>query len=81
MKCSAILYCSTKTTQTLPRTSRLWVLFWGLRSAVDVSVPDIANLFQILSTLAGYEEITVVFEPITKVEMNNYWMMLFGRSW
>ena len=57
------------------------VLYWGLLCTVDVTVPDIANFFQIWSTLAGYEEITVGFEPITNVEMNNYWMMLLGRSW
>ena len=57
------------------------VLFWGLLFIVDVTVPGIANFFQMWSTLAGYEEITVGFEPITNVEMNNYWMMLLGRSW
>ena len=61
--------------------SRLPVFFWGLLCTVDVTVLDIANFFQIWSTLAGYEEITVGFEPITNVEMNNYWMMLLGRSW
>ena len=81
VKCSAILSYSTKTMQTLPRTSRLSVLYWGLLCTVDVTVPDIANFFQIWSTLAGYEEITVGFEPITNVEMNNYWMMLLCRSW
>ena len=67
--------------QTLLRTSRLSVLYWGLLCTVDVTVPDIANFFQIWATLAGYEEINVGFEPITNVEMNNYWMMLLGRSW
>ena len=81
VKCSAILCCSTKTTQTLPRTSWFPVHFWGLLCTVDVTVLDIANFLQIWSTLAGYEEITVGFEPITNVEMNNYWMMLLGRSW
>ena len=45
------------------------VLFWRLLCTVDVTVLDIANFLQIWSTLAGYEEITVEFEPITNAEI------------
>ena len=45
--------------------------FWRLLFTIDDTVPDIANVFQIWSTLAGYEEIAVLFEPITNVEITS----------
>ena len=45
--------------------------FWRLLCTIDVTVPDIANVFQIWSTLAGYEEIAVLREPITNVEITS----------
>ena len=89
VKCSAILYCSTKTTQTLPRASRLPFLLRRLLCTIEVTFLDIANIFQIWSTRASYEEITVGFGPIGNLEitspnrciiMNNYWMRLFVIS-
>ena len=81
VKCSAILSCSPKQRKLFPGLLGCRSFFWGLLCTFDVTVPDIANFFQIWSTLAGYEEITVGFEPITNIEMNNYWMMLLCRSW
>ena len=62
---------STKTTQTLPRAPRLPFLFWRLLCTIEVTFSDIANIFHIWSTLAGYEEITVGFGPITNVEITS----------
>ena len=47
------------------------VLFCRLLCTVDATVRGIASFFQIWSTLAGYEEITVGFEPITNVEITS----------
>ena len=62
---------STKTTQTLPRAPRLPFLFWRLLCTIEVTFSDIANIFHIWSTLAGYEEITVGFGPTTNVEITS----------
>ena len=74
--CSAILYCSTKTTQTLITTLNYWRHFL-----------DIVNIFQIWSTLAGCQELAVGFEPSRNGEIfsiNNKWAylrwMLFTSS-
>ena len=46
------------------RASRLPCLFPARAWIIDVILWDIANVFQIWSTLAGYEELARVFEPI-----------------
>ena len=69
---TVLLYISsTKTTQTLPRASPLPFLFWRLLCTIEVTFPDIVNIFHIWSTLASYEEITVGFGPIANLEITS----------
>ena len=82
--CSAILYWSTKTTQTLIRASRLQSI---LLAALLTSFLDIINAFQNWSTLAGFQELAAGFEPRRNWEIfwiNNKWAhqrkMLFSSS-
>ena len=46
-------------------------LFWRLLCTIEVTFPDIANIFHIWSTLASYEEITVGFGPIANLEITS----------
>ena len=39
------------------------------------SVHDIANVFQICLTLAGYKKLSIVFEPISEEEI--FWMNIY----
>ena len=61
--CSAILYCSTKTTQTLIRASRLPSIFFGITLHYWRHFLDVVNVLQIWSTLAVCQEFAAGFEP------------------
>ena len=59
--------------------------FLAITSSVDTTVRDIASFFQIWSTLAGYEEITGVFEPnvenVEKTSMYNNEQLLDDKTY
>ena len=54
------------------RASRLPCVFLLLSSTIDVSLSDIANLFQIWPTLAGNEELAGGFKPIRNGEVFSF---------
>ena len=75
VKCSTILtrsatkqlsYCNL-----VPRASRLPSLFLSISCTIDVFLLNNANVLQIWSTLAGYEELPVAgrFEPFNNGEI------------
>lgn len=58
VKCTAILYCSSKTSNLFPRASRLlFIFFLAFMLYYGRYFPHIANVFQIWSTLASYKEL------------------------
>ena len=76
VKCSPILYSfiiyklyKNKANSSQSFSFRLPFFFWRWLCTIEVTFPDIANIFHIPSTVAGYEEIAVGFGPITNVDV------------
>ena len=49
--------------------SKCYVPFLVIACTIDIISPDIANVFQIWSTLAGSDELAEIFEPIRNGEI------------
>ena len=75
VKFDAIFSCFSKTLETAELTKACLQSFQVYCVAIlhiEVILPDIADVLQIWSTLAGYEEIAEWFEPIRNGEI--FWM-------
>lgn len=55
--------------QKQPRAYRLLSVFGAISSTIDVILPDLAIVFQILPNAAGREELAGEFEPIRNFEI------------
>ena len=73
VKVFAIIYQNNWANATLfPRASRLRNFFLAIACTADVILPEIARVSQMWSKLAGHEELSGGFEPITNGEI--FWI-------
>ena len=74
VKYAAILYCSSKTRNLVPRASRLPSIFSAFMLNYWHHFPHIANVFQIWSTQASYKELYSLGIWVNQKRRNIEWI-------